>query len=311
MKHKIIMIIPILICSILVFGKDTEKLYKLMKLSIIVEKEGQEFADGPIYVDLVLTNNSSNDIKLLPYPRLAAREFPDFLGSGFVINLTDEAGKNFTFGKPLTVPNGGTTLWPPPWTLRSGEMWRWTLDIKSILTWNSEVYSEERGRRFKPGDYDLTISLADGSINQEITSAPVKISLVRESETATAQAEEQFRDTPRNRDWILKSDKFEKTELSNQVLPTFRRMVKSLGVIGKAQKGEYNSSILANLPSEDEWGIWADDIAAARYMKAVKTDKTKTKQIREETESKFPGSRWLLDQIDRDTPFFYWLSPKF
>jgi hypothetical protein len=313
MKQKLVLAIAVLICSILAFGEENRK---LMKLSIIVEKEGKYFADGPIYVDLVLTNNSSNDIKLPPYPNLAARWYEPFIGSGFVINLKNEIGESFTFGEPLKAPIGFAVM-PPPWTLKAGEMWRWTLDIRSILIWNSEAFPKRGDRRFQVGDYEVTISLTDIRTKEEITSAPAKISLIREGETDTAQAEKSFHDTPsfRNtagfRNWIMESDKFEKTELGNRVLPTFRRMAKALGAVGKVQKGEYDSRILAQLPSEDEWGIWADDIAAARYLKAARTDKEKAKQIRKETESKFPGSRWLLDQIDQDDPYFCWLSPQF
>ncbi len=300
MKKTLVLAVAVLVSSIVTLGEEVRK---GMTLTAITEIEGKYFADGPVYLDLVLSNDTTNDIRLGPYPSTAAQGTFSFLGRGIIITLKDIAGTTISYGEEIKPVEGAGHLYPPDWTLGSRDSWRWSVDIRMMLQW----FPWTKEKALPSGEVEVTVCL----VKEGITSSPVKIRMVRGDEgAATAQAAETLRKKVGGQNPILRPEVLEGTELNEQVLPTFKRMVRALATIGKARRGEADSTILSILPSETDWGIWEDDIAVARYVHTLKTDKGKAKQIREETETKFPGIRWLLDKIDNN-PDYCWLHPVF
>ncbi len=289
-----------------------------MTFTLIMDKEMEYYVDGPIYVDLVLSNTIPMDQDWVPlypaYPRMTYE-----YGAGLLVQLTNGAGALFQRESPLRYNYRNPPL--GRYKLRKGQSWRWSVDIRSMC----EKAQFREGSYLSPGVEEGEWPTGNFALiiqpdPEFFRPASDRIRLCASNGCpATAQALQTLRTKAADLrlygdlsvgHMLFKPDLFDTKYSEQDVLPTFRRMIRAFSVISKMRQGQAESEVLSRMPTEAEWGIWADDIAAARYAYTLKKDKETAPQLRKEIEAKFPGTAWLLDILDGD-PDYLWLNPVF
>ena len=154
------------------------------KDSVQVVSSDAYYCDGPIYVDLVLTNNRAEATRTRYHPQILfpSMEYAHALewGSGAVFALKDPKGETLEFGSPLDL---GYKVRPPMKALGPGAKgcWRFPVDLADVRKYTSKELKSD----LPAGEFELTVHLP----SEDARSQPVKIALLRgEQCKATAEA---------------------------------------------------------------------------------------------------------------------------
>lgn len=264
-------------------------------IEIIQERTAEYRTPGPIYLDVVMSNKGTADVKMAAYPLLVS-QLPCFneYGSGLKVELQSADNKVLSFGGDFHEWREG--VFPPRATLKAGCSWRFTVNLCDIF--QAQAHGSDK---LPEGEYSMRMLVE----SLGIASAPAKIKLTASKDgdvTVTTKSENRNGlGTPRECLTATMAD--ESVKVGDGVPPSLRHAVKAFCEIGKALKGKPDViSVVAGLPKEEEWGVWSDDMALLGYELFVKKQGGNTdevKRVRAEVEKAYPGAKWELENIDK------------